>query len=80
MKLGSDESTEVFQALDDRGIVYKIQVMAEDISLEKPDGASERTFGSKSFKTTDGHPVTLRDDGSLEDMVTRVIMHRIESP
>ena len=80
MQPGSVESTETFQALDAGGTVYTIQVQAEMISLEKPDGSVEQTFGSKIFKTADDHPVTLHDDGSFEDMVTRVIMHRIESP
>jgi len=74
------ELTETFQALDDAGTVYTIQVYAKVISREKSDGSTERTFGSKSYKTADDQPVTLNEDGTLENMVNQVLMRRIESP
>ena len=80
LKPDSLQVTETFQALDDAGTVHSIKVYAEASVLEKPDGSTEQTFGSKSFKTADGHPVTLHEDGTFEDTRTGVIMRRIESP
>jgi len=80
MKSGSLELTETYQALDDAGGVHTIQVFAEVLSIDKPDGTAERTFGAKTHMTAEGHAVTLHDDGTLEDSQAGVKMRRIESP
>lgn len=74
------ELMETYQALDDAGGVHTIQVYAEARSVDRPDGTAERSFGEKTFTTAEGHPVTLHEDGTLEDMQDGVTMRRIESP
>ena len=74
------ELTESYQALDDDGNVHTVHVYAEVISIEKPDGSTEQTFGAKTLTTGDNHPVAQHDDGTLEDLQDRIRMRRIESP
>lgn len=80
MKSGSSELTETYQALDDAGGVHIIQVFAEVLSIDRPDGTTERTFGPKTHTTADGHALTVHEDGTLEDLQAGVTMRRIESP
>jgi hypothetical protein len=74
------ELTETYQALDDAGGVHTIEVYAEVLSVDKPDGTTERSFGTKTHRTGNGHSLKLHDDGTLEDMQDGVTMRRIESP
>jgi hypothetical protein len=74
------ELTETFQALDDTGTVYTIQVFTEVSLQQRPDGSEERLAGVKTHQTVDGEQVFLREDGTLERARDGLSMHRITSP
>jgi hypothetical protein len=74
------ELRETYQAIDDAGKVYTIQVYVDVIHTTMLDGKTERTEGTKSHKTLEGHHVNVHPDGTLEDIHDRITMRRIESP
>ena len=80
MQRSTKELTETYQALDDAGTVYTIQVFTEIVHKLKPDGSKERIEGAKTHQTVDGHPVQVYEDGSLRDMHDGITMRRMESP
>lgn len=80
MQRSTQELTETYQALDDAGTVYTIQVFTEKVHKLKPDGSKERIEGAKTHQTVDGHPILVHEDGVLEATHDGITMRRIESP
>jgi hypothetical protein len=74
------ELRETYQAIDETGKVYTIQVYVDVVHTTKLDGTTAREERMKSHKTLEGHHVNVNPDGSLEDIHDRIRMRRIESP
>jgi len=80
MQRTTQELTETYQALDDAGNVYTIQVFTDVVQKRKPDGSAERIEGAKIHQTVEGHRILVLPDGRLEDTYDGTTMRRIESP